>query len=220
MTTKDLPGALLARDRMLAIAADPDLTGDTELFAFCLLAYLIERRQTRRKSTNWAEKVGEMMMNPRRVKIQFGSDSVVTDGAWKCRRIIADDIPRYQTPPRDGRGCIALKSRGPNVGKPCGKGGTLWLDRDPETGQGQYLSYCDRHMPVGAKQSHRERYQQWVENGKPSPPANTGGVLARHFRADWAKLYAWADPHTTPLPDGKPATPLRPRLSIIDGGLS
>lgn len=212
MTTKDLPGAFIARDRMLAIAADPDLTGDTELFAFCLSAYLIERRLTdRKKNNNWVEAIGDMMM-PQSTRV----DSVRT-----VRRIIAKDIPRYEPPLTKTRGCIVLKSRGPNAGKPCGKGGTFWLDRDPETGEAEFLSYCARHLPAGVDgQSRRERAHQWVLNGKPTPPANTGGVLARHFRADWAELYEWADPHTTPLPGGRPATPPRPRLTVIDGGLS
>lgn len=215
MTTKDLPGALLARDKILAIAADPDLTGDTELFGFCLVAYLIERRLTGRKKENWVEAIGDMM-----VARESRQRAAGYDGAWKCRRIIAQDIPRYEPPRLETRGCIVLKTRGPNTGKPCNKGGSTWLDRDPETGEGRWLSYCQRHMPAGEDRSRRDRYQRWVTNGRPTPPANTGGVLARHFRANWAELYEWADPHTKPLPDGKPVTPPRPRLSVIDGGLS
>ena len=38
----DLPGAIAARDRMLAISADPDLSREAKLFALCLLAYLVD----------------------------------------------------------------------------------------------------------------------------------------------------------------------------------
>ncbi|MCA9843231.1 MAG: hypothetical protein KC491_01140 [Dehalococcoidia bacterium] len=205
--TQDLPGALLARDKLLAMAADPDLTGDAELFAFCLLAHLTEKRLTGRNN-NWIEAVGEMMSPD------------ADHGAWSCRRVIAKDIPRYEPPILKTRGCIALKSRGPNAGKPCGKGGSTWLDRDPSTGEARWLSYCPRHMPAGAHQSRQDRHRHWELNGKPMPPANTGGVLARYFSTNWAKMYAWADPHTEPSSTGKPATPPKPRLSVIRGGLS
>lgn len=224
MTEQDLRGALDARDCLLRIAEDADLDQTAKLFAFCLLAYLAspERREKRRtgKGRSWTEAVGEMMFADREppVSSAFAGETYSADATWRVQRVIANDIPRYRV--NHGRvRCPVLKTRGKNIGKPCGKNAThYWVDRDPNTGEGTPEGYCSAHITTAARLRHSDRIKQWAANGKPSPPANAGGVLARHFSADWAKLYAWADPSVEPLPDGKPPTPPRPKLVLIRGG--
>ena len=201
---QDLPGVLNARRDMLTIAADPDLDADTKLFAFCLLAHLTEKRQSGHrggvKRESWATAVGEMMHPPDSVNRKiYGPIGI-------CRRIIAADIPRYELPrvPAESIRCQAPKSRGPDAGKPCGEtaSGQTFIDYDPETGEGQWIAYCRNHAHPSLDEWRRERRQTWETNGHPSSPANTGGVLARYFRTDWAALYEWADPSRKPLPEG------------------
>lgn len=208
---------------MVAIAADPDLGQSAKLFALCLLAYLVDpsdarqRRGGRRRQ--WAEAVGEMMTGESR---QFGitgpaGAQVSCSAVEAVRRVIANDIPRYRVSWSRSR-CPVVKTRGKNAGQPCGRSGShRWVDRDPQTGQATEMVFCrDHYDPAAAAESHR-RAQQWTANGEPVPAANAGGILARHFSADWAALYAWADPDITPLPEGKPATPPRPALRLIHG---
>jgi hypothetical protein len=221
--TQDVKGALHARDALLRIAADSDLNETAKLFAFCLLAYLAspERAEKRRsgKGRSWVEAVGEMMFaDVRKVNVAYVGETWTADAVWRVQRVIANDIPRYKVN-HQLISCPVPKTRGKNVGKPCGKNATYyWVDRDPETGEATPEGYCSAHVTTAARLRHSDRFEQWEANGKPSPPANAGGILARHFSADWAKLYAWADPRTEPLPNGKPPTPPRPKLTLIRGG--
>jgi hypothetical protein len=210
--SQDLPGALAARDRMLAICADTDLTREAKLFALCLLAYLVDpARADAKKRRSWTQAVGEMMDPPGSIARR------VYRPAELVRKIVADDVPRYEIPYSRGR-CAVPKTRGKNAGKPCGRfAAHHWVDRDPETGEAVDVGCCRDHYSPQDEQASQVRMQQWEANGEPVPAANKGGILARHFTADWAKLYAWADPHREPLPAGKPATPPRPRLTLIRG---
>lgn len=215
MSTQDLPGALAARDRMLKIASDPDLSHEAKLFAFCLLAFLTERRATGRKAKHWAEAVGEMM---------YPADSsthTVVGPRRITRGIIADDVPRYETPYTAIR-CPVPKARGVNTGNPCGRtpSGGQWIEFDAETGEGTHVGYCNRHITPAIHDARQTRWQAWDDNGKPVPPANKGGILARHFDTDWPALYHWAAPHRVPLAEGKPLELPRPKLALIQGGAS
>jgi hypothetical protein len=215
-SNQDLPGAMRARDRLLQIAADEDLDHDAKLFAFCLTAYLIQRRLSGRKGKNWAQAVAEMMYQPDSAEMKILGPVRV------CKRIIADDIPRYEIPylaPHKIH-CQSPKARGPQAGQPCGKGGSrqTFIDRDPETGEARWIAYCRNHSHPTLDQWRKDRTDAWLANGKPSPVANTGGVLARYFGANWTALYQWADPSRKPMPNGKPLTPPRPQFALIQGG--
>lgn len=226
MSTADIPGALKLRDRMLDIANDPDLDEKAKLFAFCLLAYLTERRLHGRRSpkrSDWTKDVGMLMIGEsEQLDVSFMDHTEVHDTAvYAVRSVIRNDIPRY-VPPQGKTRCPALKARGPNAGHPCGKSVTSrWVDRDPETGEGTPVGYCRNHSHPSLDQWRRDRQLAWEANGKPQPPANRGGILARHFASNsWASLYHWADPSRAPQPEGKPATPPAPKLTLIQGGAS
>jgi len=204
-----------ARDAIVAIANDMDLDGDAKLFALCMVAHLYADRQERtRTGKHWAKVVGGMMIGDvDRYRIN-GMDS----GAFKVKRVIAHDIPRYEVPYKHTV-CPVPKTRGPNVGKPCGRNPQRsWLEKNPETGEGAHVGYCSKHITRAHHDHHLALWQRWEANGKPEPPANRGGILPRHFKANWTELYAWADPHRIPLPDGKPLTPPRPQFTLIIGG--
>lgn len=220
MAHRDLPGALRARDALLRIAADDDLDQTAKLFAFCLLAYKSSPQPRDKKRSSWAQAVGEMMTGESRTHTvnMFGEQRIYGSAIETVRRVIRNDIPRYEVP-YTRIVCPIPKTRGPNAGKPCGKNTThSWVERNPETGEGTRIGYCSGHHTRAHTIRWQQAHQQWEANGHPTPPANKGGILARHFNSNWAKLYNWADPTREPLPNGKPPTPPRPTFTLIQGG--
>lgn len=219
---QDLAGALDARRYMVAIAGDPDMTADLKLFAFCLNAFLADQRQRGHRGgfarEQWTTAVGEMMSPPDSLERK------TLGPAGLCRRAISSDVPRYEVPrvPSAAIICQSPKARGPEAGKPCGKPacGRSVLDHDPETGEGRWIAYCRNHSHPALDEWRIKRLQQWRDNGCPTPPRNTGGVLARHFPANWDAIYQWADLSWVPLPGRKLATAVKPQLTVLEGGAS
>lgn len=220
MVVRDLGAALRTRSRVLTIATDPDMDSDVKLFAFCLQAYLIGRdRPAGWESRSWTEVVGEMMERPNSLSLKaYGPAGV-------CSRAIAKDLPRYEAPiPDEPLVCRSPKARGPQAGEPCGKPstGARVLDRHSLTGAGTWIGYCRNHSHPALDEWRRERLNAWDANGRPSPPANTGGVLMRYFGGNWDSLYRWASSWSTTArvgdePDQDQAVP-RPCFTLIDGG--
>ncbi|MHD0295010.1 hypothetical protein RCF19_03960 [Rhodococcus qingshengii] len=202
--------AIMDRDeRMSKMLRDPDLTDDALLFALAGMEVIKQRRQSGRRrdfrSSHWMDEIAQLA---------FGGTE--TTARYRVKRIIADDVPRYQAPYTSVITCPAPMIRREGL---CGKrASTSWVDRDPMTGEGEHVGYCSRHFTPQVDVAHRERLADWVANGKPSPPPNCGGVLARYFRTDWPKWYAWAAPGRTPMEGGKEATPPRPVFELIQGG--
>lgn len=216
---QDLAGALRARDRLVAIASEPALDHQAKLFAFCLAAFLNERRRVGMPATGWQSEVGQRMYPP-------DSATFRTFGPWGLvHRAIATDIPRYEIPkvPVSELRCVALKSRGPRAGLPCDNKATghPLLDRDPHSGEQRWIGYCRNHTHPELDKWRGQRYELWRENGCPNPPANLGGVLAKHFpEGAWSRHYAWAaGARPTPGHDDEPETQAahRPQLSVITG---
>ncbi|WP_306365484.1 hypothetical protein [Nocardia sp. CC227C] len=202
--------AIMARDeRRRRMLNDPDLTGDVLLFALALDELLATRKeQGRRSLKNWVAEVAELA---------HGTDDYYQ--RYWGKKVIRDDFPRYEVIDRNpGRPrCVAPMVRREGV---CGRSSQVWfVDPDPETGEGRYVGLCRRHRP-GLEGYYERRREQWRRNGKPRPPANTGGVLRRYFNADWDAIYQWARPGVEPMEGGREATPPRPKLRLIPGGES
>lgn len=215
---QDLIGALRLRDRVAAIAAEPALAHDAKLFAFCLAAFLSERRRAGMDTKGWQEEIGQRM-HP------HDSQHYKTFGPWGLvHRAIATDIPRYELPkiPITELRCVALKARGPRAGLPCDNQatGAPLLDPDPETGAQRWIGYCRNHNHRSLDEWRGLRHQQWATNGYPSPPTNLGGILAKHFpEGAWGRHYEWAA-SSRPLIDDdepEPTEHQRPQLSVIAG---
>lgn len=185
--------------------ASPDLTGDLLLIALAIdeVNYRKDEDGRSHKRMHWVKEVALLI---------YGEDA--RNGAWRVKDHIGKDCPRYELAGlRGARACPAPMVRREGV---CGKGGTYGgVDRDPVTGEGAYTYYCNRHrhLAAGADRRHRE----WVANGKPVPPANTGGVLRRWYGGNWDEIYRWASGRD-PMPGGREATPPRPTLRLIQGG--
>lgn len=186
---RDVAGALRTRRKVLSIALDSDMDREVKLFAFCLQAYLIGRDEPGWEPRHWAHVIGEMMERPGSVGLRgFGP-------VRACQRVIAKDVPRYEIPyAGEVLVCRSPKARGPQAGEPCGKpaGRNRQIDRDPLTGEGEWVGYCRNHSHPSLDEWRVKRLRAWDFNGRPNPPVNTGGVLMRYFKADWDSVYSWA----------------------------
>lgn len=213
-TGAEVKGALEFAALAHRMIDDPDLTGDALLLALGAAErmHFPERYKGRPKSERSWYGIARRVF-PARVE---GHPERVLRG------VLADDIPRYEWIDefRDRR-CGAPMIR--REGK-CGQAASItWGDRDPVTGEGKLVGLCRRHERSELGRQIRalrmERLREWRENGEPEPPANRGGVLARYFDTDWQRLYEWASPSRAARakPDGKPATPPRPVLTLIRG---
>lgn len=203
----DLKAIMASHTQMLEVCNDPDLDSDAKLFAVLVLTLLYQRKAAGRrnlKSRATFQAVAQMCghKNPH---------------AW-IRRVIQKDIPRYEPPPVADTGCLApmIQREGP-CGKPTIKSG--W-DRDPFTGAAIRYAFCSRHRNHADDWRIQQNIRQWIENDRPSPPPNMGGVLRKYFNSDWDALYKWAAPYLTPLDGAKPPTLPKPALSLIRGGAS
>lgn len=196
--------AIMARDeRRRKMLHDPDLTGDLLLFALGLDEVIAIRQAQGRKTSgkSWTAEITRLVSGGEGYR------------RYWAKHVVERDVPRYEPAKGRGRGCIAPMIRREGL---CGKtGATHVLDLDPMTGEGHEGYLCTRHRGLEAK--YLELKRQWHANGKPAPPANTGGVLRRYFNADWDGIYRWAAPWREPMEGGREATPPRPTLRLIQG---
>lgn len=109
----------------------------------------------------------------------------------------------------------------------CGANATIRVsEADMVTGWVTRRWFCRRHSDRA-----REVKEQLAARGEPPEPIpNTGGLLPRHFAADWVKLYEWhcskqcmgrwvapyhgVDADEWPTP-GQAMVPRRPRLALV-----
>lgn len=195
ITARDIKAWQTDKKFTAQLLADEDLTGDLLALALVILNQL---RDKSGPGTNWLD----------RARIALGWEW------WKVRGVLHRDAPHYRATDRRGEGCIAPMIRRDG---PCGKrAGTTWQEIDPQTGEAELVSMCSRHSPTPLRSS--ESYRAWVANGKPRPPANTGGILARYFtKKGLAEAYEWAHPDYDRDGEGKPPTLPRPTLRLIRG---
>lgn len=202
--TIDLRAIMRRNERQRRMVNDPDLTGDALLFALALSEVIVQRREQGRRARlrYWVHDLEVLAKGEQPERLR---------GVW-VRMVIADDVPRYE-PRRDGG---VLPCTAPMIRRdgPCGKHGTnVTVDRDPETGEAEWVGWCARHK--ARQRFYEQRRQDWFANGKPVPPPNRGGILRRYFTANWDELYRWAAPHLTPRETGKEPSMPRPQLRLV-----
>ena len=181
---------------------DPDLTDRLLLIAIAFRTRVIGKRFT--KAHTWLDELAEVTgLRPLTIQLAIGRD-----------------VPRYQ-PPSPGFDALCDAPMIRRAG-PCGQRASRHgSDIDPTTGEEHPIGRCSRHDDRSVWLARDAHLKEWIANGKPRPPHNAGGLLARHFPSDdWPKVYAWAAPHIEQTPgEGKPPTPRPPKLTLIRGGL-
>lgn len=178
--------------RITALLDDPDLTGDLLLIAIALARHFDLRDGGDKEDVAGAA----LGMFP-------GDTQAVYVRVFKALR---SDIRRYEVPPGggpDGRNtCDAAMVTRDRCGKPASCGTIVW---DPDTGEGRHLSACGQrdHRDWWKEQSKAAKAaRQAAGDDFPRPPANTGGVLARHFpEIDWPNMWAHLDDDWEPHPE-------------------
>jgi hypothetical protein len=198
----DLRAIMDRDDRRRRMINDPDLVGDTLLFALAMQELIAARKEHRRSLRSWVDEVAELAWG------RAPGDA----GRFRVQRVIDGDIPRFEPAREHGQTtCVAPMIRRTGL---CGKSAsTSMVDHDPITGDARWIGLCSRHKDLRAKFDARRR--EWITNGKPSPPPNRGGVLKRYFKADWTEVYRWAAPWRTPLDGAVEPTPPRPKLRLV-----
>jgi len=207
MASTDLKKIMRHHRLMVDVCKDPELSGDAKLFLLLAISLWDDTPPPVGVRT-----IGK----PRRSLRQIAELSGERKGLWWIQKVIRDDIPRYEPPVPEKRGCTAPMIRREGVcGKSPIKTGTLY---DPITGEGTWYGFCSRHRNHNDDWTIQQQNKEWVLNGRPSPPPNRGGLLRKYLTTDWDAYYEWAAPYQTPLTGARPATPPRPELKLIVGG--
>jgi hypothetical protein len=161
--------------------------------------------------------------------------------SWShLRRLIREDIPRYEAPRRWVGDSMEQLCRGPRMRphpggpedfrnrlKVCGdRAQEMAVEKDPVTGWHTNHWFCNRHR------DHLIRVRDQVKaqnEAAPEPIPNRGGLLPCYFDSDWIRVYTWAqgwewEPPSYgyraddwPVP-GKDPIVQRARLRLVVGG--
>lgn len=130
----------------------------------------------------------------------------------RARSAVREDIRRYQPPNQNWIACAAPMVRRDGA---CGRHSTQTaLLTNPETGERDWFGACNRQdHQTWWRKAIRENKAYLDANPAPTPAANTGGVLARHFpEVDWEGLWKALDPRWTPPPEREPLPARRFRV--------
>ncbi len=136
----------------------------------------------------------------------------------RLTRALRDDIPRYD-PHRDRDSWGYPTCSAPMIRRKgaCGQQATKeQLLTELATGLGVFVGACSRHRSWldGHLLDNRQQVKALGDH-LPRPPANCGGVLARHIPRGigWRKLWLSLDLNWAPTPTATPAP--RPRFELL-----
>ena len=192
------------RKRIAAMLDDPECTGDLFALGVSLLDFAI--LSATRDEKSW----------------KFYADRVLDQPGY-VKNVLRGDIRRYDAAkdaaavgPARACGAPMIRRQGP-----CGNSASRRaLITDALTGRKQWLAGCTRHedwfnTQVRANQASLADVGEAVR-----PPANAGGVLARHLpEIDWEAAWRKLDPTWTPPPEADPeVVSVFPKLRLVLGG--
>ena len=188
------------------ITADPDLTGELLLLAILMAEQVVFNAG----GTVEMAKLGNRIFGDRPSR----SDIVA---------LLKGDIRRYdfRADPGNAGRTWAVPCESPMIRREglCGKrSSTTGLMTELETGRRLWSGACTRHRDWWY-QAHRDNRAavQALGDRLPTPAANAGGLLARHFPAiDWEDYWRKLDPTWVAPPEAKPHVP--PTFKLVLGG--
>lgn len=194
------------RKRIAAMLDDPECTSDLFALGVSLLDFAV-LRETPDKS--W----------------DFYADRVLDATNWRrahVRDVLRKDIRRYDALKDADAVGPARECGAPMVRRqgPCGQSASRRsMLTDPLTGRKQWLAGCKRHEEWFNAQVRANRASQAEVAEAVRPPANTGGVLARHIpEIDWEGAWRKLDPTWSPPPEAEPeSVPVFPKLRLVLG---
>lgn len=194
------------RNRIANMLDDPDCTDDLFTLGVSLLDLAVLRiNRDERSWSFYAERA-------------WGSKS-----NWKLRDVLRKDIRRYDAIKDAEARDPARRCGSPMIRRqgPCGNSASLrTMLTDPDTGRKQWIAACSRHRDWFEDRVRNNRLAVEQTEAVERPPANAGGVLARHIpEIAWEDLWRKLDPNWTPPPEAEPEeVPLKPRLQLVLGG--
>lgn len=193
------------RKRIAAMLDDPECTEDLFGLGVALLDFAVLRINRDERSWRfYAEKA-------------WGNAT-----KYRIRDVLRKDIRRYDAL-KDAEGSDPARRCGaPMVRRqgPCGQSaGLRTMLTDPYTGRKQWIAACSRHRGWFEARVRDNRLAVERTEAITRPPANAGGVLARHIpEIDWEEIWRKIDPSWTPPPEAEPEeVPLKPRLRLVLG---
>lgn len=215
--------ALRAHGRCVAgLMADPEVTGDLLLIGLWLARAEHLRHPEPTTASGWqltdiARDLYPLRTQPGSVVDGQRTDDSVGPDIWKVWEVMKRDIRRYD-PWADvpGRRAASRSCDGPMTRRDvCGRPGWTWAFlTDTTTGRRRYVGACRKHTDWFQQQRRANREAVSAAGRVPRPPANAGGLLARHIGLDWPLLWKVLDPHWEPAPEDM-RTPARPRLTLL-----
>lgn len=189
--------------RVQRMLDDPDCSGDLLLIGIALARHID--------------------LGSARGSIKDAIAPVMNDGStywwYAVRATLRSDVRRFR--PDDSRGaCQAPMVRRDGA---CGRHGTNYRPYiDAETGERGWVAACGRAehrawMDARVALLRRLYDEAAARDEVPVPPANTGGVLARHLpEVNWSAIWRRLDPEWTPAPEGEQRF-APPRLQMVLG---
>lgn len=190
------------RKRIAAMLADPECTGDLFSLGVALLDFAVLRNRDHQKFEHYAAQVWDF---------RHGSHT---------RDVLRKDIRRYDAIKDAEERDPARRCGAPMVRRqgPCGSSASRRaMLTDTLTGRKQWLAGCKRHEEwfnerVRANRADVEELAEAVR-----PPANAGGVLARHLpEIDWVRVWVGLDPTWTAPPESEPElVSVYPKLRLV-----
>lgn len=190
------------RQRIAAMLADPECTGDLLSLGIALLDFAILRNSDHKNWSHYADQVWD-----------FRSRHYVRD-------VLRKDIRRYDAIKDADERDPARRCGAPMVRRegPCGNSASRRaMLTDSLTGRKQWIAGCKRHEDwfndrVRANRADVEEIAEAVR-----PAANAGGVLARHIpEIDWEAVWVKLDPSWERPPEADPEpVSVYPKLRLV-----
>lgn len=194
------------RKRIAAMLADPECVGDLFALGVALLDFAVLRID--RDERSWSH---------------YGTKAWGSAPRYQVRDVLLKDIRRYDAIKDAEERGPARRCGAPMIRRqgPCGQSASRRaMLTDTLTGRQQWIAGCKRHEEWFNAQVRANRAKVGEIAEAVRPPANAGGVLARHIpEIDWEAAWTKLDPSWTRPPEAEPeVVEVYPKLRLVLGG--